>query len=400
MRILFLSHLIPWPAPLMGGQLRVARLVQALARYCDVTLVCSGSPYESPAKKHWFDDSALESMSTVPLEDQESSSDPLWGDGRTMLRALLPTSVPSLISARVSKSLADHLAQIPGTFSAIWASRSWTAEAARLARKEKVLVDIDDFESILLGQDMTRLGRYRRRLLHHLQVRRLAEYEASLPARFAGVAITKAEDFDLLDARHRGRSFLVPNGVDLPTVVRRAPIAGRLLFVGSFAHPPNLEGMLWFCNEVLPIIRRFREDVTIDIVGKGPAPREWDRVRTNPGVTFIESPMELTEYYSRATAVLAPIRIGHGTKLKTLEALAYRIPLVATTEAAAGLSLTPNKHYLLADEPEQFAAQCLMALDERADHSGMVRLASTIAEDFSWTQCGQRAMSALQQVAA
>jgi glycosyltransferase involved in cell wall biosynthesis len=233
-----------------------------------------------------------------------------------------------------------------------------------------------------------------------LQARKVATYEAALPRRFAGAAVTRPDDLGLLDQRYVDRAFVIPNGVDLPSNVVRAPVAGRLLFVGSFGHPPNLEGMSWFCERVLPRIRQARPDVSVDIAGRGPVPSGWERVKAESGVTFIESPADLAGFYARAAAVIAPIRLGHGTKLKVLEALAHRAPLIATTEATTGLPLVPSEHYLCADTADEFASQCLHALNAPDGLVTMAERAAAIADEFSWKRVGQSAFSALTNIVA
>jgi len=149
----------------------------------------------------------------------------------------------------------------------------------------------------------------------------------------------------------------------------RAVLAGqrrghRLLFVGGFAHPPNVDGILWFAGEVLPGLRARIPGLEIAIIGsKAP---EAVLALHGPGVQvmgFVPD-RQLAALYADCDAVVAPLRYGAGMKGKVIEALAMGVPLVSTSVGLQGIGNDPAVA-LRADTAEEFAAAVERALTDR-----------------------------------
>nr|WP_255697201.1 glycosyltransferase family 4 protein [Pseudacidovorax sp. NFM-22] len=155
---------------------------------------------------------------------------------------------------------------------------------------------------------------------------------------------------------------LVPDpGPDLPP----PPKDGRtLLFVGALFYPPNEDALLWFARAVLPRLRRRVPDV--QVVAAGRAEASLCQQLAAHGIAYAHEPADLRPLYAQATAVIAPVRGGGGTKLKVLEAWQYGRPVVATPHAARGLAVEPGRHLLVADRADRFARHCAALLTNPA----------------------------------
>jgi GT2 family glycosyltransferase/glycosyltransferase involved in cell wall biosynthesis len=128
-----------------------------------------------------------------------------------------------------------------------------------------------------------------------------------------------------------------------------------LLFVGGFGHSPNVDGLCWFVDEVLPLIWQTCPDLTLHVVGSN-APAvirglAGDRVQIHGYL----SDEELEQRYSSARTVVVPLRFGAGVKGKVLEALQHGVPLVTTAVGAEGLP-EPDSVFNIAESAEDFAA--------------------------------------------
>jgi glycosyltransferase involved in cell wall biosynthesis len=87
----------------------------------------------------------------------------------------------------------------------------------------------------------------------------------------------------------------------------------------------------------------------------------------------------------RASVFVAPIRIGSGTKIKVLNAMAQAKPVVATTVAAEGIDVTPEKNILIADDPEEFAKKVVYLLNHEEIAKKMGEMARELIEEkYSW----------------
>jgi glycosyltransferase involved in cell wall biosynthesis len=110
-----------------------------------------------------------------------------------------------------------------------------------------------------------------------------------------------------------------------------------ILFVGGFDHAPNKDGILWFCNEILPLIRKISPDVCLTIAGSNP-PEEVRRLESDLiKVTGRVSDSKLSEFYNQHRVAVAPLRFGAGVKGKVVESLLKGLPIVTTSIGSQGL---------------------------------------------------------------
>jgi len=137
-----------------------------------------------------------------------------------------------------------------------------------------------------------------------------------------------------------------------------------ILFVGGFGHPPNVDAILWFVNNIFPIIRKKIPDLKLYIVGSKPTKEVLDLSSEAIVVTGFVTDEELTWYYQNCRVAVLPLRFGAGVKGKLIEALYYQLPTVITSVAAEGI-LEIEKYSLITDDNEEFAKKVhLLYTDE------------------------------------
>jgi glycosyltransferase involved in cell wall biosynthesis len=146
---------------------------------------------------------------------------------------------------------------------------------------------------------------------------------------------------------------VIPNIHAIPTAVVSRGNRRDLLFVGGFSHTPNVDGVLYLCREILPIVRRRLPDTKLWVVGNAPPPEIVALASENVIVTGYVR--HLVPYLESALVSLAPLRFGSGMKGKIGEAMAWGIPVVTTTIGAEGMGLQDGVDALIADTPEDFA---------------------------------------------
>jgi polysaccharide biosynthesis protein PslH len=220
--------------------------------------------------------------------------------------------------------------------------------------------------------------------------------------RFRRFDVRYAGDYDTLVAvsdddaealRFLGRPVeVVPNGVS-PSEIPAQPLpadSGALLFTGTMAYPPNAEGILWFAREVWPRIRAAQPGVSLSVVGRDPPPAVR-RLADDPGIEVSGTVADVRPYFQRATAVVAPVLSGGGTRLKLLEAWSARRAVVATTQAAAGLAFEPGRHALIEDRPDRFADATLKVLREPETRDRLADEGRRLVERlYDWRSLGER----------
>jgi glycosyltransferase involved in cell wall biosynthesis len=202
------------------------------------------------------------------------------------------------------------------------------------------------------------------------------------------VAVSERDAALLRAMSPAARVHVVPNGVDgewfAPLGECRA--AEELLFFGSLSYGPNVEGLAWFCQQILPRVQQSRPGVSLEIVGFNPVPGVA-ALGELPGVKVTGFVPDIrTRLWSAALSVV-PLRSGGGTRLKVLEALAAGCPVVSTSLGAEGLSLKDEEHLLLADTPDEFARDVLRllaspGLRRRVAEAGR----KAVAQNYDWRQ--------------
>lgn len=196
--------------------------------------------------------------------------------------------------------------------------------------------------------------------LNHLKLR--AEEQRAWRDTDACAVTSPNDEATIRDAFPSARTAVVPNAVDTeflsPGSKRR--VRGTILFFGTLSYYPNHDGLLFFLRDVLPLVRRLYPSVRLHIVGASP-PAELRRFEA-PDVTFSGFVEDVRPHLERASVIIAPLRIGGGTRLKILEAMAMAAPVVSTSLGAEGIAVTHGREVLLADTAKTFAAEVVRVL--------------------------------------
>ena len=223
-------------------------------------------------------------------------------------------------------------------------------------------LDMDDLESATrssLAGAGWRLGRAKAAVMQFASGLQYRCIEARLCNDYHAVTLANAEDAVRLRRRTATPILVRPNGVAGPADPQPAQDTGRLnlLFVGTLNYLPNEEAVKEIVTRLAPLLRqRLAVQFTITIAGRG-APRELRELLDGAeDIRFCDEPEDLSALYTEADLVLVPLRAGVGTKIKFIEALAHRRPVLSTGEGARGIEAKAPEHFFAAETPDQFAA--------------------------------------------
>ncbi len=159
------------------------------------------------------------------------------------------------------------------------------------------------------------------------------------------------------------------------------------IFVGGFRHKPNVEGLTWFINEVMPIIRKKDPSFRVRIVGSGCTP-DFEKLMADQGLEYLGRLDDLSLIYKTSKMAIVPLLSGAGMKGKLAESFAFGLPAVSTSIGAEGFQLdTYSTPVLIKDTPEDFANACLALNVDEEMNSMMSEHAKTytaryLSEDF------------------
>jgi polysaccharide biosynthesis protein PslH len=225
------------------------------------------------------------------------------------------------------------------------------------------------------------------RLYLNLQARRMFDFERRV-CRDSGhvVAISKVDAGLMRSMFGATRITEIPTGVNVEFhSPQPSTEKSDLVFVGSMDWLANVDGVVWFAREILPLIRKRKPGCSFTIAGRKP-PREVTSLAEADSLIRVTGTVpDVRPYVWGATVSIVPLRIGGGTRMKIYESMAARVPIVSTTVGAEGLDVEHGGNIRLADKIEDFADQCLELMkDAGARERLAVNAAEMVRARFSW----------------
>jgi polysaccharide biosynthesis protein PslH len=242
-----------------------------------------------------------------------------------------------------------------------------------------------------------------KRMAFKWEAYRMRHYERSTVSRFHHViAVSEADRQLMIPMAAAERVSVAPTGVDLSafrTVAGERASSPLVVFVGSMDWEPNIDGVEYFCREIWPRILAAVPNARFRIVGRNPHLRVR-RLVESPAVEVTGSVASIVEHLAQATAVVVPLRVGGGTRLKIYEAMAAGCAVVSTTVGAEGLEVTTGEDILLADMPAEFSKAVVVLLRDEDYRRRIEHGAATTAARFDWPVVVRRFEESLEQAIA
>jgi len=223
--------------------------------------------------------------------------------------------------------------------------------------------------------------------LYRIEQRRLLAYERGIASTFShNLVCTLNELRDFQRLIPGALASVVGNGVDLNFYrsCGRAKRIGSMIFTGVMDYLPNIDAVHWFCEEILPIVRRRLPHARLVICGSRPV-RSVRRLASREGVTVTGWVPDTRPYLDEAEIFVAPLRMARGIQNKVLEGLAMGLPVVSSQAAWRGTVLRHGEGILAADDQKTFAEHCIELLENRNYRFEMSRKARAAAEShYNW----------------
>ena len=250
-------------------------------------------------------------------------------------------------------------------FHAAILSRPEVAEALlpalrRAAPDLKIIYDMVDAHFVRLERESRLNGDARAAR----EAARFRKVETRLARASDLVWCASTEDRKAMERAAPGVSYAVIPTIHSPRA-RGASFDARahLLFIGSFRHRPNADGLLYYLREIHPLVREALPGVRINIVGDGAPPEIESHVSED--VRVLGYVPDVEPLFNDSRVMVAPLRFGAGAKGKIGEALAHGLPVVTTSIGAEGMGFTDGKELVIADTPQDFADAVARVYHER-----------------------------------
>ena len=391
MRILWLSHFLPFPATGHGALQRSHNLLKEVARRHEVHLVAmaTGVAHAEPIPRTQAVE-ALESM--VASVRTDCPAPDLFGLRRGLRVASAATGNHSywehwLWSSRMRDMVREV---VESGVDMVHVDSVFLARYLHAAPGIPFILNHHNIESdLLLKRADLRGGRARRSFFQN-EARKVARLECLWSPRAHANLVVSALDGERLRALVGDVPItVVSNGVDIDFFAADssdAVEAKRMAFAGGMDWFPNHDAMEYFARDLWPALIADDPARRMTVIGRNPPAALLDVARRDDRVRVLGFVDDVRPHVRRAPIYLCPIRVGGGTRLKILDALAMSRALVSTAIGVEGLELLDGVHYLRAETPEQFVQQVRRL--ER-DEALRMRLASAgralVEQHYSWS---------------
>jgi glycosyltransferase involved in cell wall biosynthesis len=223
-----------------------------------------------------------------------------------------------------------------------------------------------------------------------IQARRISQFEGNICRISDLVLAVSKEDAELLQSYRPVRPVqVVPNGLRVDSY--NGPVTPldlgqqALVFTGKMDYRPNVDAVLWFVEAIWPRVKATFPAARFYVVGQKPHTR-LDPLRVLPDVVLTGWVEDVQPYLRGASLYVAPLRMGSGTRLKLLEAMASGIAVIATSVAASGMYPQPTHAMCIADDESAFGAAILDLLNQPNERSTLATQARKyVKEHYDWT---------------
>lgn len=367
MKTLFVAPQVPWPLD-VGSKIRVNNLLRCYAELGAVTLVCFAQD-PSEAESISGVDCYCHRVYLLPLNAGEAGA--ASQVGRIGVLGQVMHAQPRLVRYFSSQELAGRVASLVNgeDFDILHVERLAMAQYADCAlrtpsgaRRPYLMLDLDDLES----EKMRRMAALEpwgspQKYLRLLECLKLFVYERGVVRQFD--CVLACSEHDRRRLQHGPRSPRVEvfcNGAEAESsaVLDEQRDAGcTLVLFGAMNYQPNEDAALYFAESVLPLVRREVPDVRFIVAGKSPSARVR-ALENGRDVLVTGYVQDKTALFNSCTVFIVPLRIGGGTRIKILEAMAAAKPVVSTTIGCEGIDVSPGENILIANSPEEFAGAC------------------------------------------
>ncbi len=255
-----------------------------------------------------------------------------------------------------------------------------------------VLMDWHNIDSELMSRYASEAAHFGKRLVARRTAKLISNLESKLMRVCdAHTVVSERDKQKLLEQNSAARVTVIPNGVDSAVFSpsRAADVRASVLFVGSMDYHANIDAVMWFAREVWPGISNRFSSLKFTVVGRSPA-KEIQMLASDK-IIVTGTVDEVRPFYADAIAVIVPLRIGGGTRLKILEAMAMGVPVVSTTIGAEGIAVTSGRDILLANTAGEITQALGKVIEDASLRDELSKRGrQLVCQHYDWSSIGDQ----------
>ncbi len=408
MKILWLSHLIPYP-PKAGVLLRSYNLVHELSKHHSVDLLSfiqrdfmeSFFPSYTDGVKESMDvlTSFCEKVQFVPIPCESRYK----GNYLLALKSLFtwdPYSINWLKSELFLKFLKDFIKS--ETYDLVHFDTISLCPYKGIVKGIPTVLDHHNIESHMMLRRSAKETNLLLKGYYQQEGIRLAKYEKKYCNTFdLNITCSELDSQRLLQVDHEVCVQEIPNGVDIEYFTPRneAVEANSLIFVGSMNWYPNIEAMLYFVADIWPLLTAKVPDCVLHIVGASPS-ESIKKLSEKDNSIFVHGFVDdVRPYMEKAAVYICPIRDGGGTKLKLLDAFSMKKAVVAHPVACEGINAQPGHDVFFAEAPDEFVEKiCMLFANPKLGQVTGANAREMVSSFYSYESIGEKLSEMYEQL--
>ncbi len=199
------------------------------------------------------------------------------------------------------------------------------------------------------------------------EYQKLETFENTMWPEFSWRTVVSEADKQELNKRcHKGETLVVKNGIDTNKI---QPVnnkeSQKILFMGTMSYYPNIDAVLYFVEQILPLIRQEDDRISLCIAGREPPNMIKELATSQTNIEIIPDPEDMSLVAQECIASVVPLRLGSGTRIKILHAMAMGLPVVSTSLGCEGLEMIDSIHLLVRNKPQDFAAAVMQIYQDQ-----------------------------------
>lgn len=387
-KLLYLVHRIPYP-PNKGDKIRSFHFLKALAEKYEIYL---GTFIDDPDDWQYVDALKSYCKDSFCVDLQPKWAKLISLSGFLSNEALsLPYYRNQALQAWVDSVIETHDIQQAMIFSSPMAQYLVNHPQVDLVAD---YVDVDSDKWLQYAKSK----RWPASWVYQRESQKLLDYEIDMANRAKSTLFVSEQEsqlFKQLAPSVSEKIDYVNNGVDTvffdPSLTYESPFAQvemAIVFTGAMDYWANVDAVIWFAQEVFPLVKQQCADARFYIVGSKPTKQVLQLAEADESIIVTGRVEDVRHYVANAAVVIAPLRIARGIQNKVLEAMAMAKPVVVTPAAMEGIAVTENIQIAVAAEPSKFAEQVVNYL--HALNTIVLENRYYVQAEFSWQHNGKR----------
>lgn len=377
MRILFVTARLPYP-PLKGDQVRGYHHLRLLSKSHRVTLASLVDDPTTPKDRDALSP-FVDRTITVPLKKTRMAYNLIRG-----LSSLIPLQTMLYQTPEMRNVIQKEL--LSGKYDLVYLQLARMAPYLFVDRAIPRVIDLIDALSLNMQRRHLR-ERGPMKWITGLEWKRMSRYERLICENYDQATVVSPLDREMIG--EYANLSINPNGVDLSKFSFVSPESrdpsSEIIFTGNMSYFPNANAVLWFVEQVLPLVHQSLPDVRFVIVGANPSDSVKRLADSNPSVRvtgFVES---VQDFLARAALAVVPLQAGSGMQFKVIESMATGTPLVVTPYALGGIDAIEGQHLLVSSDAKDFADKVVLLMKSQSLRTSLSQNGRRLVEErFAW----------------